>query len=227
MLKNSSRRALLPAAIIAVTIGLAPLPAAHAAVGEMLNRLPAGEISCDQAAAHWTNDADYQARVAQAQTIAAIDPRGGQIVAVLGRVDAAAERCGLKGTVSTGGAANDGNGSGEGGAGDTAPEAGTAAGEGQGAAAGGSDGGPGATANPGASEGSGDSSGSSEQSAPPVGGGGTPEAPVTDAEAVLGPIRNNPSTPTKTIEVLGQGQVEVADAEAMMANFLRQFTIIT
>lgn len=224
MLKNSSRRALLPAAIIAVTIGLAPLPAAHAAVGEMLNRLPAGEISCDQAAAHWTNDADYQARVAQAQTIAAIDPRGGQIVAVLGRVDAAAERCGLKGTVSTGGVAGDN--SGEGSAGDTAPGAGTAGGEGQGAAAGGSDGGPGDAATPGASEGSGDSSGSSEQSAPPVGGGGTPEAPVTDAEAVLGPIRNNPSTPTKTIEVLGQGQVEVADAEAMMANFLRQFTII-
>lgn len=61
---------------------------------------------------------------------------------------------------------------------------------------------------------------------PSAGSGGTPDAPVTDAEAVLGPIRGNPGTPMKTIEVLGQGQVEVADADAMMSNFLRQFTIV-
>lgn len=219
MLKNSMRT-LLPAVVGAAMLGLVSLPTADAAVGEMLGRLPAGEISCDQAAAHWTSDADYQARVAQAQTIAAIDPRGGQIVAALGRVDAAAERCGLKGTVNTGGTDADADGTGS-----TPGDAGQPGTEGAGGSTDSNT--PGGSGNAGDAPDTGTGGPGSNPGIPPMGGGGTPEAPVTDAEAVLGPIRNNPTTPTKTIEVLGQGQVEVGDADAMMSNFLRQFTIIT
>lgn len=208
MLKKSLRT-LLPAAVLATTFGFTPLTA-QAAVGELLGQLPTGEISCEQAAAHWTSDGDYQARVAQAQTLAAIDPRGGQILAALGRVDAAAEHCGLKGTVST---------DNTGGAEDT--DAAETPAEGAAGGAVGTAETPETPATPGAGTGS-----PAQPAAPAPGGGGTPEAPVTDAEAVLGPIRNQPAVPTKTIEVLGQGQVEVADADAMMSNFLRQFTII-
>ncbi|EEW48759.1 hypothetical protein HMPREF0290_2640, partial [Corynebacterium efficiens YS-314] len=74
MLKKSSRT------VMAVAVGVATLllaPArADAAVAGMLNQLPSGEISCATASAYWTNDADYQARVGQAQAIAALDPRG-------------------------------------------------------------------------------------------------------------------------------------------------------
>lgn len=222
MLKKSSRT------VMAVAVGVATLlltpGTADAAVAGMLNQLPSGEISCATASAYWTNDADYQARVGQAQAIAALDPRGNEILAALGRVDAAAERCGLKGTVGTGGEIPD-----TAGGGGTAeqPGAGTdgAAGSGAGQPADGdaSLGNPGGAA--GAAGGAG--AGAAGAVAPPsAGSGGTPDAPVTDAEAVLGPIRDNPGTPTKTIEILGQGQVEVADADAMMSNFLRQFTIV-
>lgn len=222
MLKKSSRT------VMAVAVGVATLlltpGTADAAVAGMLNQLPSGEISCATASAYWTNDADYQARVGQAQAIAALDPRGNEILAALGRVDAAAERCGLKGTVGTGGEVPD-----TAGGGGTAeqPGAGTdgAAGSGAGQPADGdaSLGNPGGAA--GAAGGAG--AGAAGAVAPPsAGSGGTPDAPVTDAEAVLGPIRDNPGTPTKTIEILGQGQVEVADADAMMSNFLRQFTIV-
>lgn len=217
MLKNSPRM-FLSAAVASVTIAMVPMPAGNAAVGEILGRLPAGEISCDQAAANWTNDGDYQARVAQAQTIAAIDPRGNQILAALGRVDAAAEQCGLKGTVSTGGGTTPDTGVTDSGTADT-PAAGEQSGTDDGTNPG----------NPGGADTAADGTAADSDgtiTTPPAGGGGTPDAPVTDAEAILGPIRNNPTTPMKTIEVLGQGQIEVADADAMMSNFLRQFTII-
>lgn len=205
MLKTS-QRTILPAVLTAAVIALAPLPTGNAAVAEMLSRLPSGEISCDQAAAHWTSDADYQAKVAQAQTLAAFDPRGGQILAALGRVDAAAESCGLKGTV--GAPINESEGTP-----DAGVPAGTPASEPDA---------PGSQQTPTAEA----ATGSPADTTPVSGAGGTPDAPVTDAEAILGPIRNNAAVPTKTIEILGHGQVEVADAEAMMSNFLRQFTII-
>ncbi|GAB3593584.1 hypothetical protein CFAEC_00340 [Corynebacterium faecale] len=216
MLKKT-RITLLPAAVVAVA--LASAPTGHAAVGQMLNMLPSGGISCDQAANHWTSDADYQAKVAQAQAIAAMDPRGNEILAALGRVDAAAEQCGLKGTTggSAGGNAGSGTPAGAGEAGGSAttsdPDSPTGS-NGAGASGGG---------------GGGSASGSAENggsAAPARGSGGTADAPVTDAESILGPIRDNPATPMRTIEVLGQGQIEVADADAMMSNFLRQFTII-
>ncbi|WP_041628392.1 hypothetical protein [Corynebacterium efficiens] len=231
MLKKSSRT------VMAVAVGVATLllaPArADAAVAGMLNQLPSGEISCATASAYWTNDADYQARVGQAQAIAALDPRGNEILAALGRVDAAAERCGLKGTAGTGGGVPDAPADAPAGGGAAQPGgAAEQPGGGQGGAAGGAGNGAGQPAGGGVSPGNpGGAAGTAGDGAgavtpPSAGSGGTPDAPVTDAEAVLGPIRGNPGTPMKTIEILGQGQVEVADADAMMSNFLRQFTIV-
>lgn len=74
------------------------------AIDDALAKLPAGQISCDQASRYWTNDADFNAKKRQAQTIAAFDRRGPQIQAALGRVEEAANRCGLRGT--TGAPAN-------------------------------------------------------------------------------------------------------------------------
>lgn len=71
------------------------------AIDDALAKLPAGEISCDQASRYWTNDADFNAKKRQAQTIAAFDRRGPQIQAALGRVEEAANRCGLRGTTGT------------------------------------------------------------------------------------------------------------------------------
>ena len=68
------------------------------AIDDALAKLPAGQISCDQASRYWTNDADFNAKKRQAQTIAAFDRRGPQIQAALGRVEEAANRCGLRGT---------------------------------------------------------------------------------------------------------------------------------
>lgn len=93
-------RTLALTAALAGTVALAP--AAHAdAIDDTLAKLPSGPISCDQAARYWTNDADYQQKVRQAQAIAAFDSRGPQILDALSRVDDAATRCGLKGTQGT------------------------------------------------------------------------------------------------------------------------------
>lgn len=213
MLKKSSRMHMAVAVGVA-TLLLAPTRA-DAAVAGMLSQLPSGEISCDTASAYWTNDADYQARVGQAQAIAALDPRGNEILAALGRVDAAAERCGLKGTTGTGSGVPDAVGGGNAARQPT-----------NGGVSPGNPGGSGAADGPAGATGAAGADGSAAATTPPAGSGGTPQAPVTDAEAVLGPIRGNPGTPMKTLEILGQGQVEVADADAMMSNFLRQFTIV-
>lgn len=93
-------RTLALTAALAGTVVLAP--AAHAdAIDDTLAKLPSGPISCDQAARYWTNDADYQQKVREAQAIAAFDSRGPQILDALSRVDDAATRCGLKGTQGT------------------------------------------------------------------------------------------------------------------------------
>ena len=79
----------------ALTATLAPAAQADA-IDDTLAKLPSGPISCDQAAKYWTNDADYQQKVRQAQTVARFDSRGPQILDALSRVDEAATRCGLK-----------------------------------------------------------------------------------------------------------------------------------
>ncbi|MEJ5927909.1 hypothetical protein WG915_04660 [Corynebacterium sp. H128] len=91
-----SRRAL---ATFALTTGIAAAPAvAHAdQVDQALAALPAGQISCEQATKYWTNEADYNDKVAKAQMLAMVDSRGPQIQDALGRIDEAANRCGLKG----------------------------------------------------------------------------------------------------------------------------------
>lgn len=196
-MRTFSARLLTPVILGTALLSLAPVPASHAAVGAMLAQVPSGDISCDTAAAYWTSDADYQNKVAQAQALAAFDSRGNDILAALARVDAAAESCGLKGTV--GSAATESPTTGSSGTSDatgTAFETGTVAGS------------------------------ASAETTPTPGAGGTADSPITDAAAVLGSVRSNTETPMKTIEILGQGQVEVADADAMMANFLRQFTMV-
>ncbi|SDM03621.1 hypothetical protein SAMN04488535_1657 [Corynebacterium mycetoides] len=85
------------AAALTVTTLSAPFASADP-IDDVLAKLPSGPISCQQASRYWTNDADYQSRVRQAQTIARFDSRGPQILAALARVDEAANRCGLKGT---------------------------------------------------------------------------------------------------------------------------------
>ena len=90
-------RTLALTGIMAGTVALAPTAGADA-IDDTLAKLPSGPIPCDQASRYWTNDADYQQKVRQANAIAAFDRRGPQILDALGRVDEAATRCGLKGT---------------------------------------------------------------------------------------------------------------------------------
>lgn len=86
-------------AAFAMTFAAATTPAiAHAdQIDRALAALPAGAISCQQATKYWTNEADYNNKVAQANMLAMVDPRGPQIREALGRIDEAANRCGLKG----------------------------------------------------------------------------------------------------------------------------------
>ncbi len=90
-------RAIALSAAAAGTL-FAAQPAHADAIDDALAKLPAGEISCEQAEKYWTNDADYNAKVRQARTIARFDSRGPQILDALARVESAANRCGLKGT---------------------------------------------------------------------------------------------------------------------------------
>lgn len=96
-------------AVTAVAIGAfslaTPVAASADAIDDVLNALPSGQISCAQAERYWTDEADYNGKVAQANTLALFDSRGPQIKAALARVDEAANRCGLKGggTTNTGG----------------------------------------------------------------------------------------------------------------------------
>ncbi|QPK83307.1 hypothetical protein G7Y29_00260 [Corynebacterium qintianiae] len=98
---TSRIRTVAAGAALASALTLAPMTAPFASadvIDDALGKLPSGPISCEQASRYWTNDADYQSRVRQAQTIAMFDSRGSQILAALARVDEAANRCGLKGT---------------------------------------------------------------------------------------------------------------------------------
>ncbi|EEI63996.1 hypothetical protein [Corynebacterium glucuronolyticum] len=88
----------LRAGIVSCTLAATLVaPAAHAdMIDNALHAIPNGQISCAQASKYWTNTADYNNKVAQARAVAAFDARGGQIIAALGRIDEAANRCGLK-----------------------------------------------------------------------------------------------------------------------------------
>ena len=102
------RPAKAAAALIAGAAAVGGLTSQADMIDTYLAKLPAGQITCDQASRYWTNTADYNSKVAQARAVAAIDPRGPQILAALGRIDEAANRCGLKGTVNAGNTGNTG-----------------------------------------------------------------------------------------------------------------------
>lgn len=104
-----SARTLTLGAAVASTIALAPAAQADM-IDDALAKLPSGPISCDQAKRYWTNEADYNSKVRQAQTVARFDSRGPQILNALARVDEAANRCGLKGSGNAGGGNNAGGG---------------------------------------------------------------------------------------------------------------------
>lgn len=95
-------RTLALGAAVASTIALAPAAQADM-IDDALAKLPSGPISCDQAKRYWTNEADYNSKVRQAQTVARFDSRGPRILNALARVDEAANRCGLKGSGNAGG----------------------------------------------------------------------------------------------------------------------------
>lgn len=87
----------LSIAFFTATLVSAPGLAQADQVDQVLAALPAGPISCEQAAKYWTNEADYNDKVAQANMLAMVDSRGPQIRDALARVDEAANRCGLEG----------------------------------------------------------------------------------------------------------------------------------
>ncbi|MHA2787725.1 hypothetical protein ACXZ66_01040 [Corynebacterium sp. S7] len=95
-------RTVIAGVAAATAVALSPAVANADAVDDVLNALPSGQITCAQAERYWTNDADYNNKVAQANALAMFDSRGNEIRAALSRVDEAANRCGLKGG-STGG----------------------------------------------------------------------------------------------------------------------------
>ena len=104
-----SARPLALSAALASPIALPPAAQADM-IADALAKLPPGPISCDQAKRYWTNEADYNSKVRQAQTVARFDSRGPQILNALARVDEAANRCGLKGSGNAGGGNNAGGG---------------------------------------------------------------------------------------------------------------------
>ena len=86
----------LATAAMAVTLA-SPLTAHADIVDDALAKLPSGPITCEQANQYWTNEADFNSKRTQALAVAPFHPRGGEIRAAIGRIDEAADRCGLRG----------------------------------------------------------------------------------------------------------------------------------
>lgn len=122
-LTTRTRRLAMTVAAVGAFSLASPAIAAADPIDDVLNALPAGQISCAQAERYWTNEADYRNKVAQANTLAMFDSRGPQIRAALARVDEAANRCGLKGGGNTGGNAGTTTGGNNGGNNAPAPAA--------------------------------------------------------------------------------------------------------
>lgn len=96
-LTTRTRRLAMTVAAVGAFSVASPAIAAADPIDDVLNALPAGQISCAQAERYWTTEADYRSKVNQANTLAMFDSRGPQIRDALARVDEAANRCGLKG----------------------------------------------------------------------------------------------------------------------------------
>lgn len=97
MTSKRTFRALASAPLMAAAAALTPAVAQADQVDQALAALPAGQISCEQATKYWTNEADYNDKVAKANALAMFDSRGPQIRDALARIEEAANRCGLKG----------------------------------------------------------------------------------------------------------------------------------
>ncbi len=87
----------LCSAAAAVTVGLASPAASADMVDDYLAKVPAGQISCEQATKYYTNPSDYNSKKSQALAAANFHPRGGEIRDAIARADEAIARCGLNG----------------------------------------------------------------------------------------------------------------------------------
>ncbi|WP_308607418.1 hypothetical protein [uncultured Corynebacterium sp.] len=82
---------------VAAAIGLSAPTASADMVDDYLAKVPAGQISCEQATKYYTNPSDYNSKKSQALTAANFHPRGGEIRDAVARADEAIARCGLNG----------------------------------------------------------------------------------------------------------------------------------
>lgn len=97
---------------VAAAIGLSAPTASADMVDDYLAKVPAGQISCEQATKYYTNPSDYNSKKSQALAAANFHPRGGEIRDAVARADEAIARCGLNGGNGGGNAApanNNGN----------------------------------------------------------------------------------------------------------------------
>lgn len=91
------RKSTLLTAATAITVSLATPAASADMVDDYLAKVPAGQISCDQASKYYTNASDYNSKKSQALAAANFHPRGGEIRDAIARADEAIARCGLNG----------------------------------------------------------------------------------------------------------------------------------
>ncbi|OHO66257.1 hypothetical protein HMPREF2692_09170 [Corynebacterium sp. HMSC036D03] len=91
------RKSALLTAATAITVSLATPAASADMVDDYLAKVPAGQISCDQASRYYTNASDYNSKKSQALAAANFHPRGGKIRDAIARADEAIARCGLNG----------------------------------------------------------------------------------------------------------------------------------
>lgn len=73
------RKSALLTAATAITVSLATPAASADMVDDYLAKVPAGQISCDQASRYYTNASDYNSKKSQALAAANFHPRGGEI----------------------------------------------------------------------------------------------------------------------------------------------------
>lgn len=105
MWRMRNKLALFTAAT-ALTVGLSAPAASADMVDDYLAKVPAGQISCDQASKYYTNPSDYNSKKSQALAAANFHPRGGEIRDAIARADEAIARCGLGAGGNNGGNSN-------------------------------------------------------------------------------------------------------------------------
>lgn len=96
MLRMTPRMKKILVAVGAAAV-LTPAVASADPIDDALDRIPPGQISCEDAEAYWTTEEEYNSLRSQALAVAPFHPRGAEIRDALARVDEAATRCGLKG----------------------------------------------------------------------------------------------------------------------------------